>query len=242
MAITLNRHARTRKQPESLSARAYTSIREKILRGEFSLGAPLSRRRLAGELGMSLVPVAEALRRLEQEGLVESRPRAGTRVRLPSAADIRERFILREALESQAAREFAHRADPAAREELQQMGTHLDQLYTCCATENVDAGFLYSAHLFHMNFHLRIAEGAACTLLRAAIEREQVLVFNWLFDTAAKRRSLPTGFHSALAAALCSGDPVAADAAMRAHVRYGIRSVTEAILPAAPSEWREGRG
>src|SRR5690348_12287105 len=113
---------------DTLAERAYAEIREKILQGVYALGAPLSRREIAGELGMSFVPVSEALQRLEQEGLVESRPRVGTRVRAPSADDVRQRYILREALESQAAREFAKRAGAREKIELQQMAAHLDQL------------------------------------------------------------------------------------------------------------------
>ena len=90
----------------SFTERAYLAIREKILRGELTLGEPLSRRGLATKLGMSVLPVNEALQRLEAEHLVESRPRAGTRVRFPTTRDIEESYIVREALEVQSARLF----------------------------------------------------------------------------------------------------------------------------------------
>ena len=80
----------------SLSEQAYYVIRDRILKGEIALGAPLSRRKLAAELDMSLVPVTEALQALESDGLIESRPRVGTRVCLPSADDIREHYQIRE--------------------------------------------------------------------------------------------------------------------------------------------------
>ena len=91
----------------SLSEQAYQLIRDRILRGELPLGAVLSRRKLAGEFGMSFLPVSEALQRLENEELVESRPRVGTRVRIPSADEVLDRYILREAVESQSARRLA---------------------------------------------------------------------------------------------------------------------------------------
>ena len=53
-----------------------------------------------------------------------------------------------------------------------------------------------------MKLHLRIAECARCPALRDAIEKEQGLIFNWLFDTAAKRRTLHSNFHTRLTAAL----------------------------------------
>src|SRR5580704_14483538 len=100
----------------SLTEHAYHSIRNRILRGELPLGAGLSRRVLAEELQISIVPVGDALQRLEGDGLVESRPRVGTRVRIPTAKAIRGHYILREALETQAARIFAESSSAAERE------------------------------------------------------------------------------------------------------------------------------
>src|SRR3569833_2933672 len=96
----------------SLSSRAYSEIRSAILSGELALGSPISRRNLARDLGMSVVPVSDALQRLETEGLVESWPRVGTRVRIPTAQDIRGHYVVREALESQSARLFSQKATP----------------------------------------------------------------------------------------------------------------------------------
>jgi DNA-binding GntR family transcriptional regulator len=101
---------------------------------------------------------------------------------------------------------------------------------------------LYSVHTYHMRFHLRIAEIGGNLLLRDAIEREQVLVFNWLFDTAAHQRSLPPPFHSELAAVLTGHSIEAADKAMRTHVRYGLEHVLDVLRPsAAENGWRAHR-
>jgi GntR family transcriptional regulator, rspAB operon transcriptional repressor len=222
---------------QSLSDRAYQSIRDRILRGHYPLGTALSRRQLAKELRMSFLPVSEALQRLEIDGLVESKPRVGTRVRVPTSQDIIERYGLREALESQAARLCAEHADPASRQELLKMAYHLDQLYASSA--GGDEEFLYSVHTYHMRFHLRIAEIGGNVLLRGAIEREQVLVFNWLFDTAAQQRSLPPHFHSELATALVGSTVEAADQAMRAHIRYGMDRIMQGMQPrSARDGWR----
>lgn len=72
---------------------------------------------------------------------------------------------------------------------------------------------------------MRVAELGRCPGLRRAIEKEQVLIFNWLYDIAAHRRTQPEEFHSTLAEALCSGDPLVADTAMRVHVQYGLDQV-----------------
>src|SRR6267378_4048551 len=112
----------------SLSAEAYAFVRHRILRGELSMGQVISRRKVAAELGMSFLPVSEALLRLEFEGLLESRPRAGTRVRIPSREDVRGHYIVREALEAQAAMLFATVASAEDRAELQKLAARVDAM------------------------------------------------------------------------------------------------------------------
>src|ERR1041385_2060227 len=86
---------------DSLASRAYVEIRNKILKGDLAVGEALSRRKLASELGISVPPISEALQRLEREGLLESKPRVGTRVRVPTPRDVEDRSLVREALETQ---------------------------------------------------------------------------------------------------------------------------------------------
>jgi DNA-binding GntR family transcriptional regulator len=220
---------------------AYSAIREGILRGELRPGMPLSRRRLAEQFGMSVLPVSYALRRLEEDGLVESRPRAGTRVRIPSANDIRDLYELREALETQAARLFTQRATPAQRVELRRHAERVDGLFTRLSVGDHDALFRFAVHSHHVDFHMRIADQSGSRLLTQIMERKHVLIQNWLLDVAARRTPLPDGFHSLLAEALVSGDASRADAAMRGHVRYGFTEISGRISALAASEWRERR-
>lgn len=215
--------------PASLSQQAYVAIRDRILKGELKLGAPVSRRKLAVELGMSLLPVAEALQRLEAEGLVESRPRIGTRVCQPTTEDIRERYEVREALESQAARLFAEKSSPRERQELKKMAERMDDLFSRCFQGKIDSESLYAVHSYHARFHLRIAECTGCRLLCEALERNHVMIFNWLYDVAARRPTLPARFHRELIEALSQGDPEVADRAMRHHVRFGLQSILREI-------------
>lgn len=217
----------------SLAQRAYLAIRARILKGELPLGAPLSRRKLALELGMSLLPVAEALQRLENEGLVESRPRIGTRVCQPTPEDIRERYEVREALEAQAARLFSEKSTAEDRRELTEMAERMDELFTSCFNgQPVAPEELYSVHEYHARLHLRIAECTGCRLLCQALDRNHVMIFNWLYDVAAERPPLPPNFHRELIESLSQGDAEVADRAMRHHVRYGLESILRGIVPA----------
>jgi DNA-binding GntR family transcriptional regulator len=92
-----------------------------------------------------------------------------------------------------------------------------------------------------VKFHLKIAEGARCELLRSAIEREQDLMYNWLSDRVAQIRPLPAGYHGKLAEAVASDDILRADEAAREHIRYAMAQLIDVIeLP--PSErWRRKR-
>ncbi len=177
-------------RPDSLAELAYCEIRNPILRGDLPVGVSLPRRKLAAELNISVPPVMEALQQLESEGLVESKPRVGTRVSIPNRLDVENRSLLREALEMQAARLFAERATAAEKKDLCHRGRQGDQLYAACEADRPNRAFLFSVQTDHMNLHLRIADGARCPVLRAAIEKEQVLVINWLCETGVKRPAL----------------------------------------------------
>lgn len=204
-------------QPElsSLSAEAYESVRQRILRGEFSLGDAISRRKIAAELGMSFLPVSEALLRLELEGLLESRPRAGTRVRIPSREDVQGHYIVREALESQAARLFSQLATPAERAEVKKLAARVDGLYK-------KPQRLHYLQL-HERLHHRIADCARCPALSHAIEQTHSLASTWLCVQSGPSLPELDRPHQDLAAGLCDYNPNVAADAMRKHVQTSLQ-------------------
>lgn len=221
--------------------KAYYRIRERILRGEISPGEALSARRLAEEFGMSLLPISQAFRQLESEKLLESRPRAGTRVRIPQPEEIRGRCIVREALEAQSARLCSANATMKERVELMRLAEQLDTLYDRFGQSSSDQELQYAVHTLHFELHMRIAEYARCEELKDAIEKNQVLIYNWFFDLATNRRSLPPSFHAQLLRIVTGSDPLAADEAMRAHVKYGVPELLEQSLLPTSNDWRQRR-
>src|SRR5581483_7824173 len=222
----------------SLADRAYHLILDQMLRGSLPVGSVLSRRKLAEQFQMSLVPVAEALQRLEVEGLLESRPRAGTRVKVPNAEEIRERFELRQALECQAARLCAERSTLRERLELRRLAEDVDASYAELATQPSNSNAGYAVNKFHSDLHMRIAEYARSELLKSEIEKNHVLIFNWLYDTAAGQRILPPNFHADLVGPIVEGNPQKADEVMRSHVIYGLKSIQAAMDPLQRESWR----
>jgi DNA-binding GntR family transcriptional regulator len=204
----------------SLADRAYHSIRTLILKGTYPLGATLVRRNLAEQFGMSVVPIAEALARLEAEGLVENRPRVGTVVFVPTPAQIRGRWVVREALEVQAARIFSQRAGSEAREKLWRLSEEFDLEHEQLGKlSSIDPDTTFEHRCRHLHLHVQIAESVGVPELAKAIELNQVVLFYWIHDQAAYGGTpMPSRWHRDLADTLCNGSPERAEAAMRAHV------------------------
>jgi DNA-binding GntR family transcriptional regulator len=102
----------------SLRERVYQALREALVSGELSPGLRLRDHELAARLGVSRTPVREALQRLEDEGLIETSPRALTRVTPLDARAAREAFPVVAALHALAARSGAPHLTPAALDEM----------------------------------------------------------------------------------------------------------------------------
>ncbi|MBB5788989.1 DNA-binding GntR family transcriptional regulator [Jiangella mangrovi] len=88
----------------TMTLRIYDSVRERILKGELAPGSRLVIRSLALEHETSDIPIREALRMLERDGLVEIRPYRGARVVNLSPEEIEEGYLIRGHLESLATR------------------------------------------------------------------------------------------------------------------------------------------
>jgi DNA-binding GntR family transcriptional regulator len=86
----------------SKSQQAYEWIRQRITTGAFGPGYRLVLTSLAGDLGMSVVPVREAIRRLTAEGLVTFEHNVGARVSMVDAAQYRNAMQVISVIESAA--------------------------------------------------------------------------------------------------------------------------------------------
>jgi DNA-binding GntR family transcriptional regulator len=196
-----------------LAARAYATMRERILRGEFALGQVISRRKVAAELGVSFLPASEALLRLECDGLLETRARAGTRLRMPTRQDVLGHFVVREALEVQAAMMFAARSTAEEKAGVIKLAARLD-----ARTAKPEADPLVWRNL-HEELHLRVAACARCGALSEAVIRISALASAWAGAMRASTPANPVGHHTKLIKVLTTKGPAKAGEAMRSHIQ-----------------------
>src|SRR3954466_8046947 len=100
----------------TLSERVFEVVREQIVTGKLPHDLPIRQDALATELGVSKIPLREALARLEQEGLLTSHANRGYAVRPMSAEEADDIFALRLSIEPAAAAHAATVANDADRD------------------------------------------------------------------------------------------------------------------------------
>ena len=148
--------------PVNLSERAYFRIKKMISDYRFSPGSRLNVEQLARNLGTSRTPVWEAVRRLEQEGLVKNIPNRGVfLVELTRQAAI-ELYMVREVLEGMAARLAVQRISDKALEKMERL---LQAQEKIVAEEDLVA---YSKSDFE--FHACIYAACGNAILREMLE------------------------------------------------------------------------
>jgi DNA-binding GntR family transcriptional regulator len=115
----------------------YDRLKQMILDNSLAPGPFILQEELADRLGVSRTPVREALIRLQNEGLVEMRPRHGVRVLAISVAAMREIYAVLTALEALAARTAAERG--LSRREIALLMRAVDDMDVALARDDLDA-------------------------------------------------------------------------------------------------------
>jgi DNA-binding GntR family transcriptional regulator len=197
----------------SLPDLAYEALREAIISRRFDFGEPLRQEDLAAAFGVSRLPVREALRRLEAEGLVVMRPRRGYCVASFSSEEIEEVFDMRALLEARAAFLGTSRRTVADIEELEE---RLHLMEAEGAREPLDpAAFGAANSEFHERLFMTSGRVLLCRMLRVlrtSGERYTRMSVGLASEIAESGRE-----HRAIFAAFCDGDAGAAAERSREH-------------------------
>ncbi len=122
----------------TLGDQAYTAIREAIISGVLERGQKVTERGLAESLDISATPVREALRRLEQDRLVERTGPRSVRIAKFAEEELREFTMIGDSLRALAARLAAEKSTAAQRREMRGMLDRADSL--CGRAEEIEPG------------------------------------------------------------------------------------------------------
>jgi DNA-binding GntR family transcriptional regulator len=196
----------------SKADQVYRAVKEAILSGALEPGAAIDKMALCERLSVSRFPVSAAISRLAFERLARVQPQHGSFVARISARDVRERLMIRLAIEGEVAAEAARRLD---REGLAALSDNLARAERAVAAD--DHEHFYALDVaFHalLTQHLGLARcGELLDALREHLERVRRL----LMAPPGRNRSTLSE-HRAIAEGVASGDPARARQAMAAHM------------------------
>jgi DNA-binding GntR family transcriptional regulator len=186
------------------------AIRERILAGEFAPGERLAEERLSEELGVSRMPVREALRVLASEGVVTIEPRRGASVTVYSDAQVQELIEVRATLEGLNARLAAKRHDPKQIAELERILADAARI-----TEKSDLAQIQAAN---ERFHKAVEQIAANSVLMNIVRslRDRTALIFAKRSRARVRQNWDE--HAGIVRAVISGDAELAGLLASRHV------------------------
>lgn len=203
----------TEARRSSKADHVYRDLKESILSGALEPGGAIDKLALCERLGVSRFPVSSAISRLAYERLVTVEPQHGSFVAKISVEGVRERLLVRRALESEIAAQAALRMPREGLEELER-----NLRYQQAAVEGRDISGFYALDVdFHRLFPSLLALshcGEILDGLRAHLERVRRLLLS-----PAGRMPKTLAEHAAIAKAVMHGDESGARAAMLYHLQ-----------------------
>jgi DNA-binding GntR family transcriptional regulator len=196
---------------------AYHRLRERLVSGLHPPGTRIAEVQVCGELGMSRTPVREAIRRLQNEGVLTPTGR-GVVVSSLSPQEMRHAIQLHETLEALAA-ELAAGAQrdgllsPAQLRELRAASARVD--------ERAAAQDTHGAWRANLDFHMMLVRLSGNPLLIEALDRIWVRFAVVSLSNIHARSSMPKPAHDEIVDAIADGDPARAAAAAAGHTQDG---------------------
>ncbi|MBN9024526.1 MULTISPECIES: GntR family transcriptional regulator [Kaistia] len=195
---------------DTLAVRISRALAERIIAGEIEPGARLRQDHVAEEFGASHVPVREAFRRLEAQGLAVSEPRRGVRVASFNLAEVKEVAEMRAALEVLALRHAAPNLTAAILDEA--------EAATKAGDESRDVRSWEEAN---RRFHRLILAPCGMPRLLASIDDLHAASARFLFAAwRADWEARTDHDHRAILAALRSRQVEAACSTLAGHVQW----------------------
>jgi len=212
---------RTVLERKTVAEAAAEELRMRILSGALQEGAQLRQEVLAAELGVSRIPLREALRLLEGEGLVTIVPHRGAVVSVLSPDEIGELFDLRVLVEP----DLIRRAVPhMAPEDLRQAETTLAGYKAALEQRDVEAWGRLNTR-FHLALYRPARRPRSFALAQTLLDQTDRYTRMQLLLTGGQSRAQQE--HEALLAACRAGEAAQAGSLMELHIRDAGRSLID---------------
>lgn len=206
---------------KSLPQAVAQAIREEILLGKIPVAARLNQDALAARFGVSRIPVREALRQLEAEGLVEIHPHRGAFVASLAVEEIKGIYEIRIALESLAV-EFA--APEATEGDLQKLEATLSRM-----DAEVEPAIWLDLNLeFHRALYAPSGRAHLCNLIETLRRHSEPYLRIYVASMGRIRRAQEE--HHQIFDAYRRHEVSAAAAALRAHLSHTLDGLLK-VLP-----------
>ncbi|MFC8718086.1 GntR family transcriptional regulator [Kitasatospora sp. NPDC057198] len=192
---------------------AYESLHRAIAEGDLKPGERVNMDELSRALGVSKIPVREAVKRLEADGLLVSRPHAGVTVAAVDVAEMRGVFLAREAIEALV-------AELAAARITEERLTAVEAVQADMRAALANGELTAMAEL-NSRFHGLLAEAAGYRVLAELTDQLLLTVRRYRVTAPMGEREWATvvAEHEALLTTLRARDPRAAADAARLHMR-----------------------
>ena len=200
----------------SLQERTYQALRSALLDGEYLAGERFYEAEVAKALGVSRIPVREAVRRLQQDGLVDVRPHYGIYVATVPTEGIEDIYRIRGALEATAAAMAAERVSDDESASSALIVEEQQAAARTAASLPREAVSAVQADRFHHAIHVAARSPRLLVLLEQIYAR--VTHFRNLTLQMPGRASISAAGHAAIYQAVRSRDPEEADRQMRLHI------------------------
>ncbi len=210
-------------EPRTSEQRAFERLRRMIIDGSLPRGEFLSQRMLAKELDAAVVTVRNALRSLESLGLIENVPKWGVRIPVETKETIRDRYFLREVLESAAARRVCEQHNLEHAELLREKAKEVDAI----AVEDPKNVERFAE--LHFEFHQLLAECSGSRELVRALDRLSIRTRMLWNAQRGWARGVDRMSHVRDTEAILAGTPEQAAEVMRQHVRRGLDNELQAL-------------
>jgi DNA-binding GntR family transcriptional regulator len=199
---------------QSTAEQAAAALRDAILSGQVPAGTPLREAALAAELGVSRNTVREAARLLGGEGLVRHQMNRGIVVTEITAADVRDIYAGRAAVETAAAQALTTHRDPAIYQRLESLVGQIEDAFA----RHDAAGVLDGDRAFHATL-VAAARSPRLSGFYTQLQQEQRLALS-LAERSSRALGRTADDHRVLLDAL-RGTPAQAEAQVRAHLQAG---------------------